>query len=143
MSQEAKSNGKRRSIHDLLEEARRGLRRLTAEEAARAQGEGAILVDTRSADQRAAQGVVRGARLYPLSELEWWLDPESGHADPAAKVTDWIVLLCAEGYSSSLAAARLQALGFARATDVVDGVEGWKAAGLPIEAARSGGLSAQ
>lgn len=129
------TNGKRTSIHDLLTEARRGLERLSPLEAVRAQEAGAILVDTRSDDQRRLQGAVPGARVHPLSELEWWLDPESGHADPAVKLTAWIVLICAEGYSSSLAAARLKTLGFSRATDVVDGVEGWKAAGLPLERA--------
>jgi rhodanese-related sulfurtransferase len=128
-------NGKRTSIHDLLEQARSGLVRLSPAEAVRAQEAGAILVDTRSDDQRRQHGTVPGARVHPLSELEWWLDPESGHSDPAVKLSDWIVLICAEGYSSSLAAARLKTLGFSRATDVVDGVEGWKAAGLPLERA--------
>jgi rhodanese-related sulfurtransferase len=135
MSDPQKTHGKRTSIHDLLTQARSGLKRLSALDAVRAQRSGAILVDTRSDDQRRLQGAVPGARVHPLSELEWWLDPDSGHADPAVKLSDWIVLICAEGYSSSLAAARLKSLGFSRATDVVDGVEGWKAAGLPIEPA--------
>ena len=133
---DAAKNGKRRSIHDLLEEARKTLHRLTPAEAVHAQRAGAILVDTRSPDQRRAQGSVPGAREYPLSELEWWLDPDSGHSDPHVGLDDWIVLLCAEGYSSSLAAARLQSLGFTRATDVIEGVEGWKAAGLPLSPGR-------
>ena len=128
-------DSQRTSIHDLLAEARRSLARLTPLEAARAQKEGAVLVDTRSADQRRAEGAVPGALRFPLSELEWWLDPASGHADPAVALSDWIVLICAEGYSSSLAAARLKTLGFSRATDVVEGVAGWKAAGLPLEPA--------
>jgi rhodanese-related sulfurtransferase len=127
------SRPRRTTIHDLLDLARAGLRRLTPEEAFAASREGAVLVDTRSEDQRVAQGVIPGARRYPLSELEWWLDPEPGYADPAIRLSDRIVLVCAEGYSSSLAAARLQALGFVHATDVVDGVAGWKAAGLPLD----------
>ena len=70
----------------------------------------------------------------PLSVLYWRLDPASGFDDP--RLSDparHVVLLCADGYSSSLAAATLQDLGFARATDVVGGVTGWKAAGLPLE----------
>src|SRR5204863_8034118 len=116
-------------------EARSRLARLTPLEAARAQTEGAVLIDTRSADQRRAQGAVPGAYRFPLSELEWWLDPASGHADPAVKLSDWIVLLSPEGYSSSLAAARLQTLGFSCATDVIEGIAGWRAAGLPPEPA--------
>lgn len=123
----------RRTIHDLLDEARRGLRRLEPEEAFRAMGDGAaFLVDTRSDEQRREQGAVPGAREYPLSVLEWLLDPASPHRDPDLALDAWVVLICAEGYSSSLAAHRLQLLGFSRATDVIGGVEAWKAAGLPV-----------
>jgi rhodanese-related sulfurtransferase len=125
----------RTTIHDLLEEARGTLARLTPEEARRASEQGAILVDTRSDDQRREQGVIPGARCVALSVLEWELDPASGHAELCVGLDAWIVLICAEGYSSSLAAARLQRLGFARATDVIGGVSGWKAAGLPLLAA--------
>lgn len=124
----------RKSVNDLLAEARAGLVRVTALEAYAAVKTGqAVLIDTRSEDQRAAQGYVREARHHPLSVLEWRLDPDAGWAwDDDITLGTWVVLLCREGYSSSLAAARLQALGFARATDVIDGVVGWKAAGLPL-----------
>lgn len=124
----------RRTIDDLVEEARAGLERLTAREAYEAALAGrAVLIDTRSEDQRVEQGYVREARHHPLSVLEWRLDPDAGWAwDEDVHLTTWIVLLCREGYSSSLAAARLAALGFTRATDVVDGIVGWKAAGLPL-----------
>ena len=122
----------RRTIHDLLDEARRGLRRLAPDEAFRAMGEGAVLVDTRADEQRREQGAIPGAREYPLSVLEWVVDPASPHGDPDLGLDAWVVLICAEGYSSSLAAHRLQQLGFARATDVIGGVEAWKAAGLPV-----------
>lgn len=123
----------RKSVHDLLEEARAGLVRVTALEAYGAVKTGkAVLIDTRSEDQRAAQGYVREARHHALSVLEWRLCPESGHADDDLHHGSWIILLCREGYSSSLAAARLQALGFTHATDVIDGVDGWIAAGLPL-----------
>ena len=69
--------------------------------------------------------------------LEWRLDPASGYADEDVTIDSWIILICREGYSSSLAAARLQALGFTRATDVIDGVDGWKAAGLPLSSRAS------
>lgn len=124
----------RRTIDDLLAEARAGLARLTARAACEAARAGrAVLIDTRSEDQRREQGYVREARHHPLSVLEWRIDPDAGWAwDDDITLGTWVVLLCREGYSSSLAAARLQALGFARATDVIDGVDGWKAAGLPL-----------
>jgi rhodanese-related sulfurtransferase len=122
----------RKNIHDLLEEARRRLVRLTPEEAYVAWLDGGILIDTRSDSDRRQQGVIERARHYPLSVLEWELDPESGHNDPTIALDSWVILICKEGYSSSLAAARLQELGFSRATDVIDGVDGWKVAGLPL-----------
>lgn len=124
----------RRTIDDLLAEARAGLARLTAAEALAAVRRGeAVLVDTRSEDERRAQGYVREARHHPLSVLEWRLDPDAGWAwDDDVGLDTWVVLLCREGYASSLAAARLQSLGFVRATDVIDGVDGWRAAGLPL-----------
>jgi rhodanese-related sulfurtransferase len=122
----------RKNIHELLEEARRGLVRLTPAEAHAAAQDGGVIVDTRSDADRAQQGVIAGARHFPLSVLEWRLDPESGHNDEDIDLDTRIILICKEGYSSSLAAARLQELGFRRATDVIDGVLGWKAAGLPI-----------
>lgn len=124
----------RRTIDDLLVEARAGFVRLSAREAlAEAVVGRAVLIDTRSEDQRQAQGYVREALHHPLSVLEWRLDPDAGWAwDESVTLDSRIVLLCREGFSSSLAAARLRVLGFARATDVIDGVDGWKAAGLPV-----------
>jgi rhodanese-related sulfurtransferase len=127
----------RRNIHALLEEARARLERLSPQQAYHASLDGGVLVDTRSDADRAEQGVITTARHYPLSVLEWMLDPESGNADPAVGLDSWIILICKEGYSSSLAAARLKDLGFWRATDVIDGVVGWKASGLPIGPAPS------
>lgn len=121
----------RLTIHDLLEDARQNLQRLTAQEAWRAMQQGAVVVDTRSAEQRRAQGVIPGTRHHPLSLLEWRLCPASKSRDPEISLDDWIVLICAEGYSSSLAAARLQSLGFHRATDVIGGADAWRSAGLP------------
>jgi rhodanese-related sulfurtransferase len=125
----------RTTIHQMLEDARKGLRRLTPREAFEALGRGAILVDTRTVDERRAQGVVPGSRHHPLSVLEWALDPVSGHGDPDVALDSWIVVLCQEGYSSSLAAARLQRLGFSNATDVIGGVEAWRAERLPLQPA--------
>ncbi len=126
----------RQTIQQLLASARAGLNRLEPAAALMAQQDGASLIDTRCGDDRRASGVIPGSVHIPLSVLFWRLDPTSGHhipslADPARQV----ILLCADGYSSSLAAATLVGLGFARATDVIGGFNAWVAAGLPIEPA--------
>lgn len=123
-----------RTIDGLLEEARARLQRLEPDAALAAQREGAIVVDTRCEELRQEIGTVPGSIHVPLSVLFWRLDPSSGHADPRLSDPErQVVLLCAHGYSSSLAAATLQDLGFTRATDVVGGFEAWLAAGLPVE----------
>lgn len=124
----------RRRIDDVLREAQARLRRLTPTEAAAAMRQGATLVDTRDADHLVRDGRIPGALHIPLSVLEWRVDPTSGHqsADLAGR-EDRIVLICDEGYSSSLAAVRLHDLGFANTTDVIGGFVGWAAAGLPVE----------
>src|SRR5688572_706406 len=124
----------RRTIDDVLAEAREGLRRLTPTEAHEAAAAGAVLVDVRSEDERRRQGVlVRGAVHHPLSVVHWRLDPGVRTRNPKLPLDAHVILLCREGYSSSLAAALLRAIGFPRATDVIGGIEGWKAAGLPFE----------
>lgn len=126
----------RRTVNELLEEARAGLERLSPAEAFAAVREGALLVDTRCAELRRSDGVVPDAAHVPLSVLYWRLDPASGYDDPALSDLDRrIVLICAHGYSSSLAAATLRELGFEGATDVIGGFEAWQAAGLPVERA--------
>ena len=120
-------------VQDLLEEARARLERLTPEQAHAAMGEGALLVDIRSDSQRAGDSLIPGARFVPRNVLEWRLDPASPHRDPELGRRDArVVLLCDEGYQSSLAAATLQSFGVA-ATDVIGGFRAWRAAGLPIE----------
>jgi rhodanese-related sulfurtransferase len=126
--------GDRRTVHELLAASRSRLERLDPRAAQAAVERGAIVVDTRCAEQRRETGVIPGSIHVPLSVLYWRLDPTSGFedprlADPARKV----ILVCAHGYSSSIAAATLQDLGFAGATDVDGGFEAWRAAGLPIE----------
>jgi rhodanese-related sulfurtransferase len=123
------------TIDQLLAAARAGLRRLEPAEAAEAAGKGARLVDTRPAFQRQADGEIPGAIVIERNHLEWRLDPVSAGRIPEATDHDtaWIVL-CDEGYSSSLAAASLQRLGLRNATDVIGGFQAWKAAGLPITA---------
>ena len=121
------------TIDQLLERARARLRRLDPREAAAAMAGGALLVDTRSAAQRAEQGEVPGAIVIERNVLEWRLDPASPHRIPEVAGYDQpIVVMCAEGYGSSLAAASLQDLGLHRATDLVGGFEAWARAGLPV-----------
>jgi rhodanese-related sulfurtransferase len=123
----------RTTVNELLDRARGGLERLTPEQAAAAVDDGALLVDIRQERQLAADGLVPGARVVHRNVLEWRLDPESGAPDPAlARPEVQVIVLCDEGYTSSLAAASLQELGFDRATDVIGGFRAWKAAGLPV-----------
>ena len=125
----------RKTIDDLLVEARSRLARLEPEEALDAQRRGALIVDTRSGDERRRDGVIPGSIHVPRSVLEWRLDPDNDPAyrNPHAGGLDtWLVLVCAHGYSTSLAAATLQDLGFARATDVVGGFMAWREHGLPV-----------
>jgi rhodanese-related sulfurtransferase len=126
----------RTTIDDLLTAARARLDRLSPAEAADAAATGAaILVDVRSEAQRAHDGTIPGAVWHPRNVLEWRVDPTSSHADPrlSADLDATLVVVCDEGYQSSLAAATLQDLGFAYATDLVGGFQAWRAAGLPVE----------
>jgi rhodanese-related sulfurtransferase len=123
-------------IDRLLEEERGLLRRLTPQQARAAAAEGGLIVDTRSHEQRLAGGTVPGAVRIHRNVLEWRADPSSGHQDPRiAACTGPLVIMCEQGYSSSLAAATLQRLGVANATDMIGGFEAWRAAGLPTEPA--------
>ena len=95
---------------------------------------GAVLVDVRSEDERRRQGVVvPGALHHPLSVVHWRLDPAVRTRNPKLALDAHVIVLCREGYSSSLAAALLRVIGFPRATDVVGGVDAWREAGLPLE----------
>lgn len=118
----------------VLADAQRRLHRLTPAEAAVAMREGATLVDTRDADLRARDGRIPDSVHIPLSVLEWRIDPTSGHQSGAvAGKEDRLILICHEGYSSSLAAIRLRDLGFPATTDVIGGFVAWAAAGLPVD----------
>ncbi len=122
------------TIDELLDRARSRLQRLKPEQAYDAMGRGALLIDTRSHEQRVAGGVVPGSIRLHRNVLEWRVDPRSGHQDlTVAACTQELIVMCQQGYSSSLAAATLQDLGITRATDLVGGFEAWRAAGLPVE----------
>lgn len=121
-----------RGIDEILEQARARLRRLEPERAHLAVRAGAVLVDIRPAAQRAATGEVPGALVVERNVLEWRFDPRSPARLPVADRYDLpVVVICQEGYTSSLAAAALQDLGLSRATDVVGGFLAWRARGLP------------
>jgi rhodanese-related sulfurtransferase len=118
----------------MVAKMRRSLDRLTPQEAWGAAQSGAALIDTRSEDERRRQGwLVPGAVHHPLSTVLWRLDPDVVTANEKLPLDSHIVVICREGYSSTLTAFWLQRLGFARATDVVGGVDAWRAAGLPLE----------
>jgi rhodanese-related sulfurtransferase len=122
------------TIDELLAQARRGLTRLEPNGARAAMRDGAALIDIRSDAQIAQDGVVPGALRIARNVLEWRLDPASGYSHPLAPDLDeHVIVMCNEGYQSSLAAATLQQLGFANATDLVGGFQAWRAAGLPTE----------
>jgi rhodanese-related sulfurtransferase len=128
----------RTTIDELLAAARRRLDRLGPAAAAAAQARGdAILVDIRSETQRARDGAIPDAIWHPRNVLEWRADPTSSHADPrlSGDLDARVVVVCNEGYQSSLAAATLQDLGFSRATDLDGGFQAWRAAGLPVQPA--------
>ena len=124
----------RTTVDQLLAQARRRLARLGPAAALEAIGAGATLIDIRSETQIARDGVVPGALVIPRNVLEWRLDPASGyrHQD-APDLNDQVIVMCNEGYQSSLAAATLQELGFARATDLDGGFQAWRDAGLPTQ----------
>jgi rhodanese-related sulfurtransferase len=122
------------TIDELLERARAGLERVTPREAATAVAErGALLVDIRAESQRAADGTVPEASFVARNVLEWRLDPASEHRDPhLATYERPVILMCNEGYQSSLAAATLRELGI-DATDMDGGFQAWREAGLPVD----------
>lgn len=125
------------TIDQMLEAARERITRLTPEAAADAQRAGAVFVDTRDSGDIAAEGKIPGCVRVHRNLLEWRADPRAESADPKiADTSVQLIVVCNDGYSSSLAAASLVELGFARAADLVGGYRGWKAAGLPTEDVR-------
>ncbi|TWD17912.1 rhodanese-related sulfurtransferase [Streptomyces sp. T12] len=121
-------------IDELLERVRSGYVRIEAEEAYEAARSGdAVLVDIRYAALRERDGLIPGALVVERNELEWRLDPRGSHRLPEATGHELrVVVVCNEGYASSLAAESLHRLGLYRATDLVGGFQAWRAAGLPV-----------
>jgi rhodanese-related sulfurtransferase len=124
--------GAARSIDEILGEARARLRRLGPRDAIEAMRAGAVLVDIRTQAQRAEQGLVPGALQIERNVLEWRFDPRSPAKLPQAAYDLRVIVMCVEGYTSSLAAASLQDLGVAGATDLAGGFRAWQRAGLPV-----------
>jgi len=121
-----------RSIDEILAAARARLTRVTPQEAFAEFGAGAALIDIRPASQRAIEGEIPGSVVVERSHLEWRFDPACDARLP------WVtgyqlrpIVICSEGYTSSLAAVSLHDLGLTRATDVIGGYAAWAAAGLP------------
>ncbi|MEU2569992.1 rhodanese-like domain-containing protein [Streptomyces althioticus] len=129
--------GRPPGIDELLERVRAGYTRVEAQEAYDAWRSGdALLVDIRYAALRERDGLIPGALVVERNELEWRLDPRGSHRLPeAAHHGLRVVVVCNEGYASSLAAESLQRLGLRRATDLIGGFQAWRAAGLPVTTA--------
>ena len=121
-----------RTIDQLLAEARSRLDRVSPRQAMAARQAGGVIVDIRPAAQRAAEGEVPGTLVIERNVLEWRFDPASAGRLPQADYDLRVIVMCSEGYTSSLAAAALQDLGLRHATDLDGGFRAWAAAGLPV-----------
>ena len=120
-----------RTVEELLATARAGLRRLDPAQACTQVAAGARLVDIRPAWQRAAEGEIPGALILERNHLEWRLHPGSATRVAAATPGQRWIVVCSEGYTSSLAAAALRSIGV-DATDLIGGLRQWLADGLPV-----------
>ena len=132
-----------RSIDELLAQVRSRIERVSPQEAAARLAAGALLVDTRPWEQRSRDGSVPGAVVVDRNVLEWRLDPASPWRIPEMTGYDVeVIVLCNQGYSSSLVADTLRTLGLHRAVDVIGGFEAWVALGLPTAGIRRSGTAA-
>ena len=130
---------KRRTLDELLDEARTRIRRFEPNAAFAAHERGAVIIDIRSDGDRERDGIVPGSIHIPRTVLEWRLDPDSPWRNPHIGGLDQqLLVLCDHGCSSILAAATLVDLGFAHAGDVIGGYAAWREAGLPTGSAPPG-----
>ena len=128
----------KKTVDELLADARAKLDRLEPREAQAAVESGeALIVDIRADSQRAADGVVPGAAFIPRNVIEWRVDPATDYRDERLTSGKRVVVMCNEGYQSSLVAATLQELGLVGATDLAGGFQAWRGAELPVEPLRS------
>lgn len=118
-------------VDGLLADARSRLVRLDADTAAAAVRAGALLVDIRPHSQRLAEGEIPGSVIIERNHLEWRLHSDSGAPIAAASPGQRWIVVCSEGYTSSLAADALNSIGV-EATDLIGGFHAWAAAGLPV-----------
>lgn len=115
------------AIDEMLARARTHLDRVPPEALAGEAASGALIIDTRPVEQRERDGALPGAVVVDRNVLEWRLDPTSAHRLPIVTGSDQrIIVVCNEGYSSSLAAATLRELGLPRATDLIGGYQAWR-----------------
>jgi rhodanese-related sulfurtransferase len=117
---------------DLIAEARAQFDRVNPEQAAALLDDDGIVVDIRPLTHRLAEGEIPGAVIVERIVLEWRLDPAGEHRLPGLTAETPVVIVCNEGYASSLAAADVRGLGLRHATDLIGGFRAWKAAGLPV-----------
>ena len=115
----------RRGIDDILAAARARLDRVEPKDLAGELAAGALVVDTRPVEQRERDGALPGAIVIDRNVLEWRLDPASPNRIPQASYERRVIIVCNEGFSSSLAAATLRDIGVARATDLAGGFQAW------------------
>ena len=120
------------AIERHLETTQAALERVSPDQLGARMADGDLVVDIRPEADRRAEGELEGALVVERIHLEWRLDPTSPDRIPEATPGRRVIVVCNEGYSSSLAAATLQQLGVDRATDLVGGFRAWKAAGLPV-----------
>ncbi|QUH04632.1 rhodanese-like domain-containing protein [Saccharopolyspora erythraea] len=125
-------------VEHLLADSRTELERVSPQEAAELQRQGGLIIDIRPDANRLAEGEIPGALTVERIVLEWRLDPASPHRLSGLRPHQPVVLVCNEGYASSLAAAQARELGLTRATDLDGGFRAWKAAGLPVTTAPAG-----
>lgn len=126
------------SIDELIAEARSGMRRLRPEAALAAVTDGAVIVDIRPLETRIVEGEIPGAIIIGRNVLEWRFDPRSEARIPAlARPDARLIVMCSEGYASTLAAASLRRLGLLDATYLEGGFQAWKSADLPTRPAQS------
>lgn len=123
------------TVDDMLAEARSVIRRSMPRRALDEIADGAVAIDLRCPDERRRTGMIPGSIAVARSVLEWRADPASPWKDErVARPDARVLLVCEQGYSSSLAAASLHRLGFRDPGDVIGGMERWIAEGLPVEA---------
>jgi rhodanese-related sulfurtransferase len=120
------------TVDELLGQARAELDRVEPERAARLQADGGLVIDIRPVANRAEEGEIPGSVPVERIVLEWRLDPNGTHRLPGFDADTPVIVVCNEGYASSLAARDLRRLGLRNATDLVGGFRGWARAGLPV-----------